>query len=206
MGEDGQRVTHGFKRGLHVVGCVQFVDSKHDAGHTQQMRQQAVAPRLWQELDGPRAPVDFGDVHQHHRAIAACRSGHHVACVLLVARRVGNDELACFGGEVAVGHVDGDALFALGFQAVSEQRQIYRCTCGALGQRFKLVRQNGLTLEQQTSYQGALAVVNTARCQEPQGAVGRGLVAGLAAADQCVVQQFMAMLKSRKLRRGVHQK
>jgi hypothetical protein len=41
-------------------------------------------------------------------------AGGHVARVLLVARRVGDDELAPVGGEVAVGDVDGDALLALG--------------------------------------------------------------------------------------------
>ena len=28
------------------------------------------------------------------------------------------------GGKIAVGHVDGDALFALGLQAIDQQRQI----------------------------------------------------------------------------------
>jgi hypothetical protein len=41
-----------------------------------------------------------------------------------VARRVGDDVLARAGREVAVGDVDGDALFALGLQAVGEQRQV----------------------------------------------------------------------------------
>lgn len=38
-----------------------------------------------------------------------------------MSRRVGNDELALVGREIAVGHVNGDALFALGFQAVTQQ-------------------------------------------------------------------------------------
>ena len=42
-----------------------------------------------------------------------------------MARRVGDDELALVGGEVAVGHVDGDALLALGLQAVHQQRQVH---------------------------------------------------------------------------------
>jgi len=41
---------------------------------------------------------------------------------LLVAGRVGDDVLAAAGREVAVGDVDGDALLALGLQAVGEQR------------------------------------------------------------------------------------
>ena len=38
--------------------------------------------------------VELGDVDQHHRGVAAGRGGDHVARVLLVARRVGDDELA----------------------------------------------------------------------------------------------------------------
>ena len=37
---------------------------------------------------------------------------------------VGEDEGAPRGGEVPVGDVDGDALLALGAQAVGEQRQV----------------------------------------------------------------------------------
>jgi hypothetical protein len=41
-----------------------------------------------------------------------------------VAGGVGDDELAPRRREVAVGDVDGDALLALGPQAVGEQRQV----------------------------------------------------------------------------------
>jgi hypothetical protein len=43
-----------------------------------------------------------------------------------VAGRVGDDELAFRGGEVAVGDVDGDTLLALRPQAVGQQREIDR--------------------------------------------------------------------------------
>ena len=38
--------------------------------------------------------------------------------------RVGDDELALVGREVAVRDVDGDALLALGLQAVGQQREV----------------------------------------------------------------------------------
>ena len=41
-----------------------------------------------------------------------------------MARGVGDDELALLGGEEAVGDVDGDALLALGGQAVDQQREV----------------------------------------------------------------------------------
>ncbi|MNR31480.1 hypothetical protein D3C85_1489920 [compost metagenome] len=49
---------------------------------------------------------------------------HHVARVLLVAGRVGDDELARGRREIAVGHVNGDALLPLGFQPVRQQGKI----------------------------------------------------------------------------------
>ena len=51
-------------------------------------------------------------------------AGGHVARVLLVSGRVGDDELAPGRGEVAVGHVDGDALLPLGLQTVGEEGEI----------------------------------------------------------------------------------
>ena len=50
--------------------------------------------------------------------------GHHVTGILLVAGGVGDDELARARAEVAVGHVNGDALLAFGLQAVGEERQV----------------------------------------------------------------------------------
>ena len=53
-------------------------------------------------------------VDQEDRDVGRGRAGRHVARVLLVAGRVGEDELAPRGREVAVGDVDRDALLALG--------------------------------------------------------------------------------------------
>jgi hypothetical protein len=48
-----------------------------------------------------------------------------------VAGRVGDDELARRGGEVAVGDVDRDALLALGGEAVEQQRVVELAVLGA---------------------------------------------------------------------------
>ena len=126
-----QRVAHRLEGGLRVVQRIDLVDGEDDAGHAQQVRQQRVAARLRQQrAPARRVPVDLGDVHQHDGGVAAGGGGDHVARVLLVARRVGDDELALRRGEVAVGHVDGDALFALGLQAVGQQRQVDRLAVG----------------------------------------------------------------------------
>ena len=135
------------------------------------MSQQAVTAGLGQQGHRRGLPVDLGDVHQHHGRVGAGGSRHHVAGVLLVAWGVGDDELACLGREVSVGHVNGDALLAFGFQAVRQQRQVDGSAGGALFQRIQLVSQDGAAVEQQAADQGALAIVHAAGCQEAQGLV-----------------------------------
>ena len=64
-------------------------------------------------------------VDEHDGDVGGGRAGDHVARVLRVAGRVGDDEAALRRGEVAVGDVDGDALLALGAQpSVSRARLI----------------------------------------------------------------------------------
>src|SRR5256885_1514721 len=95
-----------------------------------------------------------------------------------MARRVADDELAAFGGEVAVGHVDGDALLAFGRQAVGQQRQV---GLAALGDAGQLVLQHGARVHQKSADQRALAVIDGAAGDEAQGrGVGGGLLCGLA--------------------------
>ena len=60
-------------------------------------------------------------IDQHDRKVGGRGAGRHVARVLLVARRVGDDELALRRGEEAVGDIDGDALLALRLQPVDQQ-------------------------------------------------------------------------------------
>ena len=51
-----------------------------------------------------------------------CRrgAGHHVPCVLNVPGGIGDNKLARRGGKVAVGDVNGNALFALIFKTVGQ--------------------------------------------------------------------------------------
>ena len=46
-------------------------------------------------------------------------------------RRIGNDEFAFFGGKESIGHINRDALFALGNKTVDQQREIYVLPLGA---------------------------------------------------------------------------
>ena len=88
-----------------------------------------------------------------------------------MTRGVGDDELAGLGRKVAIGHVNGDALFAFSFQTVGQQRQIDGGASGTLFQRVQLVGQDGAAVKQQAANQGALAIVHAACSQEAQGLV-----------------------------------
>src|SRR5258707_390252 len=57
-------------------------------------------------------------VDEHHGCIGSRCARSHIARVLLVPRRVGDDEFTPRRREVTIGDIDGDALFALGAEAV----------------------------------------------------------------------------------------
>ena len=107
-----------FEDGLVVADQIHLVDRHHQVRNVDQMGQVGVAPGLRQHA--------LARVDQDDGEVGGRGGGDHVARVLLVPGRVGDDVLARAGGEVAVGDVDGDALLALGLQAVGEQRQIDR--------------------------------------------------------------------------------
>ena len=98
---------------------------------------------------------------------------NHVARVLLVARGVGYDELALVGREIAVGHVDGDALFALGFEAVEQEGvvDVFAGVAHALAVAFEggeLVFVDFFAVEEQTADERRLSVVHAACREEAQ--------------------------------------
>ncbi len=119
----------------------------------------------------------FAGVDQHHGDIGRGGAGGHVAGVLFVARAIGHDELTLVGGKEAVGHIDGDALFAFGGQAVDQQREIHFLALGAvfggiLFQGGQLVVEQAFSVVQQAPNQGALAVVDAAAGDEAQQGFG----------------------------------
>ena len=101
-------------------------------------------------------------IDQNDRQVAGGRAGGHVAGVLLVARSIGNDELALGGGKITVRYIDGDALLALGLQAIDQQRQIDVFAGSAdllrvAGDGFEVVLVDHLRVVQQAADQRALA-------------------------------------------------
>jgi hypothetical protein len=124
-------------------------------GDPQQRGDHRVAAGL---LEHTAAGVDQDQGHVGGRG-----AGDHVARVLLVARGVGQHELAARRVEVAVGHVDRDPLLALGAQAVGQEGEVHvgvaALAAGAL-EVLELVLEDLLGLEQQPPDQGGLAVVD----------------------------------------------
>jgi len=111
-------------------------------------------------------------VGQDDRRIGGRGAGGHVARVLLMAGGVGDDEAAPLGREIAIGYVDGDALFALGQQAVDQQGEVQRAV--RIGQGGDLVVGHGADVMQQAADQRRLAVVHRAAGDEAQQIAVRG--------------------------------
>lgn len=78
-------------------------------------------------------------VDEHDGQLRSRRAGDHVAGVLDVPRRVGDDEFPLGRGEIAVGDVDRDALLTLGAQAVGDQGQVRVVVSAFLGGAFDSV-------------------------------------------------------------------
>ena len=107
-----------------IVNRVEFVDGKHNGWNAQEIDQQCVTTGLGEQFKRWVFPIQFDSVDQDNGSICARSRGNHIARVLLMARRIANDELARFGTEIAVSHIDGDALFTLSTQSIGEQCQI----------------------------------------------------------------------------------
>ncbi len=112
-------------------------------------------------------------IHQQDGQLRGRGAGGHVASVLLVTRGVSDDELALFGGEIAVGDINGDALLPFRLQAVHQQRQIQLFASGAVfggvaahGGELILVDQLGVV--QQPADQRAFAVIHATAGDEAQ--------------------------------------
>ena len=152
---------------LRILDEIHLVDRHQNLPDAEQRHQVAVPARLRE-----RALAGIDDQHGY---VGRRSPGDHVAGVLLVAGRVGDDVLPPVGGEVAVRNVDGDPLLALGGEAVEQQREIEPVALRAHLPRIRLERRE-LILEQQLRFveqpadQRALAVVDAAAGDEPQQA------------------------------------
>src|SRR5690606_26898646 len=117
-----------------------------------------------------RLPGDAGGgIDQYHRQVCARGPGDHVARVLLMAWRVGDDERSTGRGEVAVRDVDGDALLALGPQTVGDEREVdLRPAAARPAEGLVLIVGNRSAVDEQPPDQRALAVVDATGGRETQ--------------------------------------
>ena len=77
--------------------------------------------------------------------------------------RIGNDEFAFGCGEITVGDVYGNTLFALGSKAVCQAGKIRRFTVFSSAVEFvNLVGQQGFAVVEQAADEGGFAVIDTA--------------------------------------------
>jgi hypothetical protein len=132
-------------------------------GDAEQRGDKGVPARLFEDA--------LARVDQDDGEVGGGGARHHVAGVLDVAGGVGDDELAARGGEIAVGDVDGDALLALGAEAVGEEREIQHLLAPLLGRArygLQLVREDGLRVVEQAADEGGFAVVHAARRGEAE--------------------------------------
>ena len=131
----------------------------------QQRHDERVAARLRQDA--------LAGIDHQNGDIGGRRTRRHVAGVLLVTRRVGDDELALFGREKAIGNVNRDALFALGGEAIDQQRKVdFLTLCADLFrvvlQRRKLIFKDHLGIVEQPPDQRGLAVIDGPAGDEAQ--------------------------------------
>ncbi len=112
-------------------------------------------------------------VDQDDGKIRGRSAGDHVAGILLMARRIGDDEFAPVSREKPIGDIDGNALLAFRRQPIDQQREIDRLALRAdpLAVRLKLrqlVFENHFRIIEQPADQRGLAVIDRAAGDEPQ--------------------------------------
>ena len=169
---------NGLIFGFIEVEQVEFVDGNDDVGAAQEFQNRAVAFGLRQKDGFAAGKIDARRIYQDNGGIGGRCARYHVAGVLFVSGRVGDDEFALGRGEIAVGDVDGDALFAFGGKAVGEAGEVGRfAVFGGAVKFVELVGQQGFAVVEQAADEGGFAVVDAAGSDEAQkrgGGCGHG--------------------------------
>ena len=114
-----------FENLLVVADQIQLVHGKRDMADSEQRGDDGVSAGLPQNTPA--------GIHKNDGEIGSRGAGRHVARILLMPRRIGDDELALRSGEEAVCDVDGDALLPFGLQTVDQEREV---DVGAVGAVF----------------------------------------------------------------------
>jgi len=150
---------------LAPVDKIHLVHGRHHMADAEQARDEGVPARLGRHA--------VARIDQRDGEVAVARACGHVARVLLVAGAVGDDEAAPRGREVAPGHVDRDALLALGLEAIDHKRKVEASAGGAVRaavalERGEVVLMDAARVMQQPPDERALAVVDASAGDEAQ--------------------------------------
>ena len=97
-------------------------------------------------------------------------AGDHVAGVLFMTGRVGDDEAPGRGREIAIGDIDGDALLALGGEAIEQQREVEPRASGLRirFERGELIGVQEFRIVKQAAEQRRLAIIDRTAGDETQ--------------------------------------
>ena len=145
------------------INQVHLVDSHQDMWYAEQRRNITVAHGLLQ--------YTMTCINQNDAQVGSTSTRYHVAGILNMSRSIGDDKLALRCGEIAVSHIDGDALFTLSTETIREQSQVHFLITAALASslhRLQLVFENRLAVIKQSSYQSTLSIVHAARSREAE--------------------------------------
>ena len=172
-GKVQEAVGDPLENGAVEFDQIDLVHRQDGVANAQQADDDGVTPRL-----GEKA---LARIDQKHRQFGRGRAGRHVAGILLVARGVGDNERPPSGREIAIGDVDGDALFALGLQPIEQQGKIDLRSAGAVFagialERGQMILENEVLLVEQPAEQGRFAIVDRAAGEEPQRRALSGVV------------------------------
>ena len=140
---------------------IHLVDRQHRVANAEQAGDKGVAACLCQD--------SLPCIDQNDRKIGRRRAGRHVAGKKFVPPGVCNDEAASGCREVAVGGIDGDALFAFRPESVHEKRRIDVLAADSPdpAQGGNIVEE-ALGVAEQAPGERRLAVVDTAADQKAQ--------------------------------------
>ncbi len=149
---------------------IHLVDRHDHLANAEHSRNGGVAARLRQQA--------LARIHQQHRDIRRRCAGDHVAGVLFVARRVGEDEAAALSLEIAVRDVDRDALLPLGREAIHQQGVVDRAAPGravaaaVAFERLHHVVRDAAALVEQAADERGFAVIHAAAGEDAKERLG----------------------------------
>ena len=149
---------------------VHLVDGEHDLPDAEQATNKGVPLGLRQHA--------FARVDQDHGELGGRSAGRHIARVLLVPRRIGDDKGALRRRKEPIGDVDRDALLPLVLEPVEQQREINLVTGrteppGFALQCAELVVEDRTAFVEQPTDQCRFAVVDRPAGQQTQQILAR---------------------------------